>query len=106
MVTGRGNALGPHTSCWATAVAEIEVDRETGMIVVKHIYGAIDAGQTVNPAFVENQISGILVQAVTFCVRSLPLEFPVVKESLLFSQAYGTIGEGFGSVFTRSRGWL
>ena len=51
-------------------------------------------------------ISGMLVQAVTFCVRSLPLEFPVVKGSLLFSQAYGTIGEGFGSVFTRSRGWL
>jgi nicotinate dehydrogenase subunit B len=65
VVTGRGIALGTHTSSWAAAVAEIEVDRETGKIVVKHMYGAIDAGQTVNPAFVENQISGMLVQAVS-----------------------------------------
>ena len=65
VVTGRGIALGTHTASWAAAVAEIEVDRETGKIVVKHIYGAIDAGRTVNPAFVENQISGMLVQAVS-----------------------------------------
>jgi CO/xanthine dehydrogenase Mo-binding subunit len=65
IVTGRGIALGTHTSSYAAAVAEIEVDRETGKIVAKHMYGALDAGQTVNPALLENQISGMLVQATS-----------------------------------------
>ena len=43
-------------------MAEIEVNRETGRVVAKHMYGAIDAGQVVNPGIVENQISGQLVQ--------------------------------------------
>jgi hypothetical protein len=35
------------------------------LVVAKHLYGAIDAGLIVNPAFVENQISGQLIQAVS-----------------------------------------
>jgi len=65
IVTGRGIAVGTHTSSYAAAVAEIEVDRDTGKIVAKHMYGALDAGQAVNPAFLENQISGMLVQATS-----------------------------------------
>jgi nicotinate dehydrogenase subunit B len=33
--------------------------------VAKHLYGAIDAGLAVNPAFIENQISGQLVQTAS-----------------------------------------
>jgi CO/xanthine dehydrogenase Mo-binding subunit len=62
---GRGIALGTHTSSYAAAVADIEVDRETGKIVVRHLYGAIDAGLAVNPGCLENQISGMLVQATS-----------------------------------------
>jgi CO/xanthine dehydrogenase Mo-binding subunit len=69
MVTGRGIALGTHTSSYAAAVAEIEVDRETGRVVVKHMCGALDAGQAVNPAFLENQISGMLVQAASRMIK-------------------------------------
>ena len=65
LVRGRGIALGTHTSSYAAAVADIEVDRGTGKIAVTHMYGALDAGQTVNPAAVENQISGMLVQATS-----------------------------------------
>ena len=65
LATGRGLALGTHTSSYAAAIAEIEVDRETGRIVARHMYGALDAGQGVNPAFMENQISGMLVQATS-----------------------------------------
>lgn len=65
LVSGRGIALGTHTSSYAAAVADIEVDRDTGKIVAKHMYGALDAGQAVNPAFIENQISGMLVQATS-----------------------------------------
>ena len=65
VVTGRGIALGTHTSSYAAAVAEIEVNRDTGLVVAKHLYGALDAGLAVNPAFVENQITGMLVQATS-----------------------------------------
>src|SRR5262249_57323978 len=50
---------------YGAAVAEIEVNRETGRIVAKRMYGAIDAGLVVNPGNVENQISGQLVQTVS-----------------------------------------
>jgi nicotinate dehydrogenase subunit B len=65
VVTGRGIAVGTHLSSYAAAVAEIEVNKETGQIVAKHMYGALDAGQAVNPGFVENQISGMLIQATS-----------------------------------------
>jgi nicotinate dehydrogenase subunit B len=65
LVKGRGIALGTHTSSWAAAVADIEVDRETGKIVARHLYGALDAGLCVNPGCLENQMSGMLVQATS-----------------------------------------
>lgn len=65
IVTGRGIGLGTHLVSYGGAVAEIEVNRETGQVVAKHLYGAIDAGLTVNPAFVENQIGGQLVQTAS-----------------------------------------
>ena len=65
IVTGRGIGLGTHLASYGGAVAEIEVNRETGRVVAKHLYGAIDAGLAVNPAFIENQISGQLVQTAS-----------------------------------------
>jgi nicotinate dehydrogenase subunit B len=65
VVTGRGIGLGTHLVSYGGAVAEIEVNKETGRVVAKHLYGAIDAGLAVNPAFVENQISGQLVQTAS-----------------------------------------
>jgi nicotinate dehydrogenase subunit B len=62
---GRGIALGTHLTSYGAAVAEIEVDKESGRIVAKHMYGALDVGLAVNPAFVENQITGMLVQATS-----------------------------------------
>src|SRR5579871_305737 len=64
-VTGRGIAVGTHTSSYAAAVADIEVDRTTGRIVARHLYGALDAGLCVNPGCLENQMSGMLVQAAS-----------------------------------------
>jgi len=65
VVTGRGIGIGTHHVSFGAAVAEIEVNRKTGAILVKKLYGAIDAGLTVNPALVEAQISSMLVQAVS-----------------------------------------
>ena len=65
IVQGRGIGLGTHLTSYGGAVAEIEVNKETGKVTVKHMYGAIDAGLAVNPAFIENQISGQLVQTAS-----------------------------------------
>jgi len=62
---GRGMGLGTHLTSFGGAVAEIEVNKDTGQVAVKHLYGAIDAGLAVNPAFIENQISGQLVQTAS-----------------------------------------
>lgn len=76
VVSGRGIGVGTHLSSYGGAVAEIEVNKETGKIAVKHMYGAIDAGLAVNPAFIENQISGQLVQTVS----------RMLKEEVTFDQ--------------------
>ena len=65
VVRGRGIALGTHIASYAAAVAEIEVHKQTGRIVAKRMFGAIDSGCAVNPGFIENQINGMLVQATS-----------------------------------------
>lgn len=65
VATGRGIGIGTHLASYGGAVAEIEVNKETGRVVAKHLYGAIDAGQVVNPGNVEAQIGGQLVQAAS-----------------------------------------
>ena len=75
VVTGRGIAIGTHHVSFGAAVAEIEVNKTTGTIVAKKLYGALDAGLTVNPALVENQIVGMMVQATS----------RILKEEVTFS---------------------
>jgi nicotinate dehydrogenase subunit B len=65
IVTGRGIGVGTHLASYGGAVAEIEVNKETGKVLAKHLYGAIDAGQVVNPGNVEAQIGGQLVQTAS-----------------------------------------
>ena len=63
--SGRGIGLGTHLASWGGAVADIEVNQHTGQVVIKHLYGALDAGLVVNPAIVESQIRGQLVQTAS-----------------------------------------
>lgn len=65
IVTGRGIGMGTHLASYGAAVAEIEVNKETGKVIAKHLYGAIDAGLVVNPGNVESQIGGQLVQTAS-----------------------------------------
>jgi nicotinate dehydrogenase subunit B len=75
VVTGRGIAIGTHHVSFGAAVAKIEVNKTTGTIVAKKLYGALDAGLAVNPALVENQIVGMMVQATS----------RILKEEVTFS---------------------
>jgi CO/xanthine dehydrogenase Mo-binding subunit len=66
VVTGRGFGFGRHgSSSYSGVVTEIEVNKKTGKIVVKHLYSALDAGLSISPALVESQIVGAGVQAVS-----------------------------------------
>ncbi len=66
VVTGRGFAFARHgTAAYATAVVDIEVDKKTGKILVKHLYNGIDAGLAVNPELVENQMTGASIQGLS-----------------------------------------
>jgi CO/xanthine dehydrogenase Mo-binding subunit len=65
VVTGRGIGLGTHHVSYGAAVADIEVNKRTGNIVATRIYAAMDCGLTINPALVENQIVGQVIQSVS-----------------------------------------
>ena len=77
IVTGWGIGLGTHHVSYGAAVAEIEVNKRTGVIVAKRLFGALDAGLIVNPALVENQIVGQMVQATS----------RVLKEEVTFDRS-------------------
>jgi nicotinate dehydrogenase subunit B len=68
VVKGRGVALGGFANSYPAIIADVTVNRKTGKITVDHLYGAQDAGGTVNPASVENQMLGCLVHG---CSRAL-----------------------------------
>ncbi|MFQ5858626.1 MAG: xanthine dehydrogenase family protein molybdopterin-binding subunit [Anaerolineae bacterium] len=54
--TSQGDAYA--TYGWATQLAEVEVDTETGHVKVLRIVSATDAGKAINPVAVEGQIQG------------------------------------------------
>ena len=65
ILRGRGVGLGTHLVSHGAAVADIEVEPATGKVRITHLWGAIDAGFVVNPASVESQIIGQLVQTAS-----------------------------------------
>jgi nicotinate dehydrogenase subunit B len=69
VVTGRGfawsNVDSPKTYAQTAAVADIEVNKKTGKITVKHVYQAASAGLTVSIDGFENQIVGGVTQILS-----------------------------------------
>ena len=65
ILNGRGVALGTHFSSFGAAAAEVQVNRNTGQITITHLYGALDAGLIINPASVEQQIEGQMIQGAS-----------------------------------------
>jgi CO/xanthine dehydrogenase Mo-binding subunit len=86
VVSGRGIAIGGFASSYAGVVADIDVNRKTGKIVVKHLYASQDAGLAVNPALVENQMEGNLIQGAS---RAL-MEEVVFSKSRVTSTDWST----------------
>ena len=91
VVTGRGFGFGAHTASYAAVVADIEVSRKTGKIVVKHSFAAMDVGLAVNPDLVANQIIGqqgmatsrALLEQVRFSTKNVTsldwVSYPILR---------------------------
>jgi CO/xanthine dehydrogenase Mo-binding subunit len=70
IVTGRGVALNnvhhAVTNGVTAAIADVEVNKKTGKVTVKHVYHATSVGLAVYPDGIANQIAGATVQAVSW----------------------------------------
>ena len=74
---GRGIGIGTHhvpvnqgdRITFAAAVVEVEVNKDNGLVVAKHIWGAIDCGLAVNPAIVESQIVGMSIHGTSLALK-------------------------------------
>ena len=63
-VTGRGFAWfydnSEGTNSQAATVVDLEVNKKTGKVVVKHVFQGVSAGLIISPGLVENQIVGAM----------------------------------------------
>ena len=84
VVTGRGISIAgenhANSDAYSGVVAEVEVDRKTGKIVVKHLYGSQDQGFAVNPGLIANQLSGMLIRGAS---RTLSEEVTFSKRRIM-----------------------
>jgi len=67
VVTGHGLAYVKYelVRTYVGSVAEVEVNRKTGEIVVKRFHVAHDCGQIINPDGLRNQIEGCMIQTTS-----------------------------------------
>jgi len=67
IVTGRGVSYVKYelARTYVAAVAEVEVNRKTGVIRVPRFYMAHDCGQIINPDGLKNQLEGNVIQTVS-----------------------------------------
>jgi CO/xanthine dehydrogenase Mo-binding subunit len=65
--TGQGKPFG--TYVYATQIAEVDVDDETGEIEVVRIVAAHDCGRAVNPMLVEGQVHGGIAMGLGFALQ-------------------------------------
>ncbi|HYV62964.1 MAG TPA: molybdopterin cofactor-binding domain-containing protein, partial [Bryobacteraceae bacterium] len=121
MATGRGAAcvLYEGDNGYTALVAEIEVNQDTGKIVVKRMVASSDVGPISNPDGLRNQVEGGALQGLSRCLgeevtwdndkitsidwrtyHSLPLGFEVPKiEAVLLNRTEGEVmGAGETSI--------
>jgi len=64
--TSQGEAFSQYA--WASQLAEVEVDTETGRVTVLRLASATDAGKAINPSMAEGQIEGGAVQGLGYAL--------------------------------------
>jgi len=116
---GRGIAFAKYKnlSVYVAVVAEVEVDRASGVVSVPRAYAAADAGQIINPDGLANQIEGGVIQStswtlheqvrfdteainsrdwVSYPILTMP-EVPQVTVELIDRPSEKSLGSGEGS---------
>ena len=70
-LSGRGIAFARYKNhaCYCAVVAEVEVDRISGVVRVTRAWSAVDAGMVVNPDGARNQIEGGLIQSTSWTLK-------------------------------------
>lgn len=71
-------------AAWAAWVADVEVNRKTGEVHVRRVVVGHDAGLVVNPAGVEHQVHGNVIQTTS---RALKEKVQFAPQSVLPTQA-------------------
>jgi nicotinate dehydrogenase subunit B len=114
---GIGFAKYKNLACYVAVVADVEVDRQSGVITVPHLYAAVDAGLIINPDGLTSQIEGGIVQSTSWTLKeevrfdtngirtrdwlSYPIltmpEAPKVDIALINRPAERSLGAGEGS---------
>jgi len=71
MLRGRGIGFAKYKNLMAycAVIAEVQVDRESGIVQVTRAWSAVDAGLSVNPDGVANQIEGGIVQSTSWTLK-------------------------------------
>jgi len=71
--TLRGRGIGfaryKNHACYCAVVAEVEVDRISGMVRVTRAWSVVDAGLAINPDGIVNQIEGGLIQSASWTLK-------------------------------------
>jgi len=70
-VRGRGVAFSRYetTKTYVALVADVTVDRASGQVRVMRVTAAADAGQTINPDGLKNQIEGGIIQGTSWTLK-------------------------------------
>ncbi len=68
---GRGIAFSKYKNlaCYVAVIADIEVDRASGVVRVPRAYAAIDAGLIINPDGLINQTEGGIIQSASWTLK-------------------------------------
>ena len=66
---GIGFARYKTLATYVAVVAEVEIDRESGLVRVPRAFAAADAGQIINPDGLKNQIEGGMIQSTSWTLH-------------------------------------
>jgi 4-hydroxybenzoyl-CoA reductase subunit alpha len=66
--TPRGKGLVTPAFGFGAQIAEVEVDRETGLVKVKNMWTAHDCGTVINPRSVEGQLAGSIQMGLGYAL--------------------------------------
>ncbi len=114
---GIGFAKYKNLACYVAVVAEVEVDRGSGMVRVPRTWAAVDSGLIINPDGLANQMEGGIIQSVSWTLKeavrfdknailtrdwaSYPIltmpEVPKVEVELINRPSERPLGSGEGS---------